>query len=211
MGGQRRIDLLPECNLNGAPLEMFADQCCKHCINPECTRSTFGGSKFDQRTSTWLSRLFTEVPKLAPNDPRFQSIAGQKFLSIDVGRTPEVTSDWMDPRDIATSQPSPPPPFIAPEPPPPAVVADQPAEPAPTPPPQAVQPAAQPRKPIPRHMVLANAPSQDGKVLQPSSPSTVQKDPWAGPVGPVGPSTSADPNASVVKPGATVKLGGSGV
>jgi len=198
--------MLPECNLNGAPLDVFVAECCQRCINPECTRSQFGGSKFDQRTGTWLQRLFTEVPKLQPNDPRFQAIAGQKFLTIDAGRTPEVRSTvWVDPRDLETASAQVTAPPVV-EPTPSLVVATAEAQPETLDPPATNTPQpTPPRKSVPRHMVLANAPSQSGKIIRPETSSAPPKDAWAGPL------ASPDANITVIKPGATVKLGGSGV
>ena len=201
----KRLDLLSECNGNAAPIDVFTTECCARCINPECTRSQFGTSKFDQRVSTWFQRLFEEVPRMDPRDPRFTVIAGQKFQIIDVSRVPEVntTSAWLDPRDLDKPQAQPLAPSV-PSPPvvdQPAVVQVQVAAPVEAPPP------AGGSKSLLRHMVLANTPAPPPQTLKPMTPSTAQTDRWAGPL----PSPAPEKSAPVVKPGATVKLGGSGV
>lgn len=192
MPDRNRRNLLSECNLNGAPLAIFSAECCARCINPECTLSMVGNTKFDLRVNTWEERLFTKVPRMSQQDPRFTMISGQKFLAIDTSRMPEVhTGNWIDPQDL--EKPQPPPPSIAPSAPPTEALSEV--------------PPTSGRKVIPRHMLLANAPPQAGKMLQTGSVPPVDR--WAGPVAP--PSTVDSPPAPIVKPGARVKLRGSGV
>ena len=185
----RRRDLLGECNLDGAPLDMFQQECCARCLNQECTRSIAGKSKFEQRTSTWEERLFSQVPRMDPTDPRYVVIAGQRFITVDVGRTPEVRSDWVDPL-VPTPAPAVTPVQVAAQP----VVITQKTE-------ELSAPSARTdgfrTKP---NMVLSNAPDQSGKVLKPNAPLPTQapKDAWS-------PQKSA--SEGVVLPGAVIKLG----
>ncbi len=191
MPKNQRRDLFAECNQDGAPIDVFQEGCCSRCFNLECTRSQFGKAKFDQRVNTWEDRLFLAVPRMDSNDPRYPTISCQKFLTLDTSRTPELNSaDWVDPAD-------PPPPPAAPSP-ESSAIPDQ----------VKVAPA---RGKLSPSMALANTPVRTGLMVEPSpsspSSSAPQKDPWATPAAPA-PSSE---NAKVVKPGATIKLGGSGV
>lgn len=190
-----RQDLFGQCNDVGATEAAFQIEWCSRCLNPECARSQFGSSRFEQRISNWEKKLFLEVPKLPVNDPRFPSLTRQGFVTIDTGRTPNVgatSSSWDDPRDLEAR----PEPTARPDPPPVPTSAEEPlslppgfpsqhlaaAEPASGPPlaalaprpagfrPEAQQvPSAPPRQPpvnpLPR-LVPMNAPSQSGRVLQ---------------------------------------------
>lgn len=203
-------DLLPECNVVQAPLDVFKEQCCDHCINPECSRSGFGQSKFDVRVGNWHERLFSEVPRMDQGDPRFEGISGQKFLTIGGGPLVVGQADWADVPTLekrpepapVTAAPEPEPPAPAPAPEKPALAPEKPAAKPPEPAPSA---PVRPQAPMPQHMVLANAPSQSGKVLQ--SPTGQPTDSWSGPVG--APSTGGSTDR-VVKPGERVKIGGDG-
>lgn len=197
MTAQRR-DLLAECNTERLALPEFQDGWCRRCINPECGRSLFGQSRFDLRVNTWQDRLFQNPPRMDESDPRFKTIASQRFLSIDTSAPPEVRS-WVDPLDAPKPEPvvvaAPPPPAPEPVPAPPA---------APEPAPQAVEPAAppEPPKPPPADFLSMNAPSQAGKMLSGvRSPQPTPRDPWAAP----------EPAENVVPVGGRVKLRGSGV
>lgn len=201
-----RSDLLSECNAVGAPLDLFKEQCCNHCINPECSRSRFGESNFDVRVNTWYDRLFANVPRMDPHDPRFKEIAGQKFMTLD---EPLIVtggpSDWTEvPTDQSAKPPAPvAPEKTAPDPEPepePEKGAKEPEKQALEPPPSAPKPA---QGQIPQHLVLANTPPQGGKL--PSAPETqADTDAWSGPIGT--PTTGQD---RVVKPGERIKIGGS--
>jgi hypothetical protein len=171
-------DLLGECNDKGAPLDEFIAGWCARCLNPDCTRSLHGKTKFDVRVNTWEERLFLNPPRMPSEDPRYENIAGQRFLTIDVGRTPEVRSDWIDPNSVMSSEPdltpAPEPVFTTPVPQPPSVGGH-----------------------IPQHLVLANAPDQSGKVLPGASKEPV-KDPWGVP----------EPTTEKILPiGGTFKMG----
>jgi len=215
MASSNRRDLMAECNPKAAPLEVFTEVCCRECHNPECVRSLFGKSRFEGRVNTWLERLFTEVPRMPMQDPRFALFSAQKFLTIDVGGPIEVSSSpWFDPRDLEVPAPvaRPVAALVAaaqPEP----TRASAPVERAVEKEPQAVELQApvrsSERKSLPPHMILANTQPPKGQMIgQRVPPPAVDK--WAGPVSttPVSP-TDAPP--VVIKTGATVKLGGSGV
>src|SRR5574337_931171 len=106
-----RRDLLPECIPNQqVPLEAFASDFCSRCLNEECTRSIAGKSRFEARVASWEERLFLNPPVMAPEDPRYSKLAAQKFITIDVGRTPEIrtsASAWVDPNELSEPEPVP--------------------------------------------------------------------------------------------------------
>ncbi len=211
----QRNDLYGECNVNQAPVEVFSEMCCKRCLNPECSRSSFGGTAFDKRVHGWFEKLFSNVARMDARDPRFQAISQQGFHTIDLSRMPEVrTSDWIDPRDLVRpakptgegNSPLPQPP----NPSPPAaesvalpIPADQPK------PPEIPVVASRMQVPkkstLPRQVILGNAPSQSGKVLPgapPAGSSPTESGSWkSGPL-----SVPQDANVQVVAPGAKVKF-----
>ena len=207
-----RWDQFAECNTDKAPIDVFTAACCSRCLNPECTRSLAGASKFDQRVSTWYERLYGNVPRMSTEDPRYAKISGQKFLMIDGGRVPSIStssSAWLDPRDLERPPEAPKLalPVIPPKRPDPPPTASAPPEAA-----QALPTPETHQKYSPRNLMLANAPVQPGQMIQsatgtPAPPAQAPKDPWAAPPS----TTTASPGVKVVKPGATVKLGGSGV
>lgn len=183
-------DYLGECNDHAVLPDDFRLTFCVRCVQPECSRSIVSNSQFEARVSTWAERLFLNVPRLDPSDPRYQPLATQKFVTIDVGRPHEVQG-WIDPLE---PQPEP-----APAPSPPA------PEPVPLPEPVPEQAPSEPKVParLPRRMVLANAPDQSGRMLAGAN-RTPTKDPWASP--------EPEKNVgTVVSSGARIKLGGSGV
>jgi len=183
-------DFLKECNNQGVPLEDFKLAFCNLCLQPECTRSSHGLSKFDQRTKTWKERLFTEVNTLDPNDPRYLGIAGKDFLVIDPKPSSGVPSSWDDPRDLSKKvQVSVPSGFMAQE------------EPKEVP----KEPPLRESKPEPsERSILLNTPNQESFFLQGAPErvrvSSVKRDPWETPT----PRSSED---VVVSKGATIKLG----
>jgi len=208
----RRLDQLGECNNQQVPYEDFKLQFCDRCVQPECTRSQHGTSKFDQRVMTWEKRLFSEVPRMDPSDPRFSQIQGKQFKMFDPGPLPTVRgqSAWMDPRDLVEPAVSVPIPIMSlpveEAPPPIEMVPESP----PKPQPQAHVSTEDPQKKEPvrltPQLLALNTPSQSGRMLSGSSP-TPPKDPWAGPKGAEAP----EEGVVVVKRGATVRFGGNGV
>lgn len=191
-----RRDLYSECNVVGAPLDAFTEECCKHCINPECTRSAFGKTKFDQRVSTWHDRLFANIPRMDPGDPRFGKIAAQKFVLFNEPLT--VSSAWVDPRDLSDQVAAPVIPIEpAPIEPTPALVVAKPAEPS-----VVEGPTPAPAGRLAQHLVLANTPVQRGQMLQPPVGTPKPAVAWDAPV-----PTADTQGVQVVKSGARVKLG----
>lgn len=194
----QKQDLLAICNEFGVPVQDFEAQHCSRCLQPECNRSQHGKSRFEARIDTWQERLFTHVPRMPESDPRLVQLRTTKFIEVSTGRTPEVGSNWMDPRDLdeapATHQaasvpaePEPEPPSVAP--PPLSVetkVAVEPPEPRP-----------EPRRPAPRQ--LLNTPSTNGRMIGGRKPET-PNDPWE-----VKPKETQ--GLKVVQPGARIKLG----
>lgn len=93
-----KVDHLRTCNDQNVPFQDFELQFCQRCIQPECTRSQHGKSRFEQRALNWESNLFLNVPRMDPNDSRYASIAGKRFLTV-AGVQPAVSSAWIDPRE----------------------------------------------------------------------------------------------------------------
>ena len=205
MSGPSQRDLLRECNDKQAPLDDFQTGFCSRCINPECTRSLYGQSRFDLRVNTWEDRLFKNVPKMDSQDPRFQPIAGKKFLTIDTGRTPEVrTSSWADPRDLQDEPANRPTPPVTPQGMPMVPVAVMDLTPSPTESPLQEAPQAQPRSPgrVPTHLLLSNTLSRQGQMIGGQPEAAAPRDPWA---------TPEPPKDPVVPVGSRVKMGEPGV
>lgn len=200
----KRRDLLAECMQPGTPIDVMAREWCARCLNSECSRSVVGQSKFETRVQDWEEKLFKNPPKLAPDDPRFAQIIAHKFITIDVGRTPEIRSDWLDPRDL--KEPESPPVHSAMS---QIIVPTPPVELEPAPPTPAAPTLSPPsdkgssRSGATLALVGANAPDQGGRILRgsPTGPNNkVDADPWAPPQPP-------DPSDQVVQPGATIKMG----
>ncbi len=110
-----KVDHLSTCNDQNVPFQDFELQFCQRCIQPECTRSQYGKSRFDQRALNWESRLFLNVPRMDPSDERFSTIAGKRFLTV-AGVQPQVQSAWLDPREDRPVQVQVPVQLVAPEP-----------------------------------------------------------------------------------------------
>jgi len=205
---KKRLDLYGECNLKQAPVDVFTAECCMRCINPECTRSQFGTSHFDARSQNWFERLFLDVPRMDPGDPRFNDIRAQKFLLIQPAIAVN-TSAWVDPRSLEAPKveapiiaaPTPATPVIEPPASPPVVV-------------EVIQPEVS-SEPITPPVVergdrrvdpTINTPPKSGQMIGSKSSSAGQG--WVQPtIPPPGPQMD---NAKVVRTGAKIKLGGSG-
>lgn len=156
MSTNRQDFLGTACELQGMSIPEFTASFCGRCSQPECTRSLFGKTKFDQRVQNWHSRLFTDVPKMNEADPRFSLIVSKKFLSLD-GASPSV-SEWIDPKDVKEK----------------SVVI-----------PAAVPPSA-PEAPVqatpsPRKLPVMNTPFKNGTMIGDAAPSKPAADPWAAP------------------------------
>lgn len=100
----KKRDQYKECNDQPEVLlKDFELQFCSRCVRPDCTRSQHGRSKFDQRVTTWESRLFIDVPRMSPEDPRFVDFQAKRFREIDTTAVPNIqgrVQDWVDPRDL---------------------------------------------------------------------------------------------------------------
>jgi|SRR6478735_6965345 len=191
----KRRDVLQECVLEQLiPAQEVLSNWCHRCINPECTRSQHGTTKFDDRVLHWEERLFLNPAKLEPSDPRYQEIASKRFLTVVPG-TPSAPGEWLDPR---VDRPEPKmvqvpvqltPPAFAPQ-----AALPQEVAPTPTPTPQ-----------IPSNpSVVRNTPARPQQMIgeaPQTMPSSVS-DPWAQK------SVPASPGDQVVKPGVKIKLGG---
>lgn len=91
------------CQLQGISPEEFKAAYCSRCMQSECTRSLVSASKFDHRVNTWEDRLFLNPPRMNEQDPRFASISGIKFVSVE-GAAPPTSSEWVDANEVkATS------------------------------------------------------------------------------------------------------------
>lgn len=205
-------DLLEECNSGQfkVPEGDFERQFCSRCVQPECSRSIKGESRFEKRVTTWKTRLFDQVPQMNPSDPRYLKIQQTSFIQIPVDSPASVSvgSGW----DASTTQKVEH--VQVPE-----VVAVSPEtstqfdgqirqdiepvsnEAERTPFPQAKRPA------------VFNTPVQPARMLAGASRAqeTPKGDPWAT----SSPATVAPPPAvgtgeMIVKKGATVRLGGGG-
>lgn len=196
-------DWLSYCNETKVPFQDFIAGFCVRCFQPECTRSTHGKSRFEDRALNWENRLFNQVSKLDPSDERFKEIASKRFLPIAPSQA-SAPSAWMDPRDIEPSKeiliPAPAPAILVPEPAPPVVL-------APTPPPPVVVPAQEvPRAPAPAappaEPVLRNTPAQQRQMIGGGDAKAPQPvlDPWQ-------PKQPLRPDDNLVQPGARIKLG----
>jgi hypothetical protein len=201
MAGTRR-DLLPECAESGTALDTFQEQWCARCFNLDCTRSIGGKSRFEVRVSNWEDRLFNNPSRMTPDDPRFPQITAQKFITIDVGRTPEIRSAWNDPRDLVE------PAALSPIPAPPAPLAMQAPATKNDVPTSPEDRTASPQKntastrstATAARLALGNAPDQSGKTLpSPPSASIPKRDPWTTPL-------PSDTTEQIVSPGTTVQF-----
>lgn len=96
-----KVDHLGLCNVYNVPTNDFTAQHCNRCFQSECVRSQYGKSNFDSRVTNWEDRLFTNVLRLDPSDPRYQTVTAPKFLEIPIGHA-HVQSAWLDPREIET-------------------------------------------------------------------------------------------------------------
>jgi len=198
----KRLDFLRECNDHGVAIKDFEEAFCKRCYQPECSRSLFGGMKFDQRVSTWLDRLFVNPPRLDPSDPLAQEISAKMFQMVNPAALSQGASDWHDPRDLKSSSVSVP-----------AQVAYEPTI-API-----VEPVKVPTKVVEtptetvseepvshnlsKEVVLINTPNSRGIMLPGGSATTPRpnRDQWDAPQG-------VRPGEKVIKAGAKVQLGG---
>jgi len=202
-----RRDFLKECHSQVAgkvkePLtfELFSESFCTRCLQPECTRSSHGKTKFDQRVTSWEDRLFLKVPRMDPGDPRFESIAGQEFSPVQESL---IVHGWG-----TEGEPEPPMAFI-PEPVQKAVTEESPAiiEPLPVYP----QPDESTTS-ISRDTLLMNTPVVIEQYLPGAQKQSVPVRSTKKNVGSWGAPEQSAPSEVIVTAGATVRFGsGSGV
>lgn len=174
---------------------------CSRCFQRECSRSLFGRSRFEQRTSAWRERLFEHVPRMDDSDPRLITLTSKRFIEIDNSRIPEIGSGstWIDPRELdvpeESSQASGP---VEPAPEPtlePSVVEETPAA---TPVAPALSPTLVSNHPLqPR---LLNTPRQQPQMIGNRPAPPPKRDAWE-----VAPQETK--GLPVVRPGARIKMG----
>lgn len=205
-----KLDYLGECNDQGVPLEDFRLAFCVRCFQKNCTRSQFGTSKFEARVNTWEERLFSP-PQLPKSDPRYLAITAKRFLTLPAGPTPSVR-EWIDPQTLDTgpstnqASPAPTPQVVrtveTPVPMPASVPMPAPAV-AEVPAPEEVKKIQE--SPRPRQNLFVNTPYTGPRMLanQPTPSSEKPRDAWSTP-------EPLKPGEKVIKPGARVKIGGSG-
>lgn len=221
-------DFLGVCNEHNVPLDDFQRQFCIRCLQPECTRSQVGKSKFEERVATWEDRLFLNPSRLDPSDPRYQGIAAKRFLAI-APSDPNRQSSWDDPRDIEKRVMVSVPETLTSNPLPLIDLPETPAVPSPEERKAAlnelvrlteefggyekelakpeVQPTPAPptpeKAPVPQQRPLGNTPNRSRQMLsnvEQTTPSPVL-DPWQ-------PKQGLKPGETLVQPGAKIKLGG---
>lgn len=202
-----RRDFLKECHSQVVgqvkePLtfDMFLGAYCTRCLQPECTRSTHGSTKFDQRVASWEDRLFLRVPRMDPSDPRFESISRQEFAPA---QETLVVHGWG-----TENEPEPPRAFV-PEPAQEAAVEEVPGTKEPLP---VYSQPDESNASISRDTLLMNTPVVTEQYLPGASKQSIpirstkkNVDPWGAP-------EQSAPSEVIVNAGATVRFGsGSGV
>lgn len=101
-------DWLGECNDQHVALDDFQRAFCDRCLQVECTRSQHGKSQFEARVADWEDRLFNQIPRMDPADPRYALLSAKKFITLDTGAVPEVRG-WIDPLNLEEPPEAPPP------------------------------------------------------------------------------------------------------
>lgn len=180
-------DYLLECNNLRVSEQDFTQQFCVRCANTECSRARPRGSRFDERVATWESRLFLDVPRLNPQDPRYQQAANQPFT--------EVAPGWGDPYEVQGPKGEVP----AEQPPSQEAIVEAPQ-------PEAAAPAQTPQN-VPARFQAGGLNTLNQGPIMLGSPAVTPKeqDPWAGPQ-----AAPLVPGERIISPGGRVKFGGSG-
>ncbi len=204
-----RNDYLSVCNDKSVPEKDFTMSFCNRCTQKDCNRSQYGTSPFDRRVNTWEDRLFKDIPRMSKDDPRYLPLVSVDFKAIEEVRT-TVAFDvpkWFDPRDIPSSAVAEPVADL----PLPVTSKEEVAKVNPTPPLKEEQEVEPPKltaphaKNLPRDLLLLN--TETSTFTLPGAPKQAVADKWSGPVG----KGEAPSSVPVVKKGATIKFGGSGV
>jgi len=203
-----RRDYLKECHAQvvkqvkeNLPLEDFGSAYCVRCLQPECSRSTHGMTKFDQRVATWEERLFLKVPRMDQSDPRFGEIASKEFHPVQEAL---IVHGWGAPDEPVPKR------EILPEPPQEVTVTELPdSEPVVHAP--YFQPANAPSS-ISRETLLLNTSVEREQYLPGARIPTTQSDTPKKRIDSWGAPEQSTPSEVVVTAGATVRFGsGSGV
>ncbi len=76
------MDFLKDCmsDVQNPPLDQFQRNWCLVCANRECERAGMNQSAFDHRAKNWKSILFDNVPRAAPDDPKYDNVRSKLFL-----------------------------------------------------------------------------------------------------------------------------------
>jgi len=197
-------DFLKECmdSVQNPPLDEMQRNFCVVCANRECGRSGLNQSAFDNRVRNWKSLLFDNVPRAAPDDPRYDNIRAKQFAPAG-GRVPDVRI--FSPSAPVIAEPAAPEVFV-PRPAafvraesPPAPAPEAPQEPAPVPPPEKEEPEApRPAAVVPVAPVASpgNTSFQQGTMLEGGPP----------PAAPAAEPARPDPRPAPAAPGKTFIL-----
>lgn len=88
IGSKVKNDFLKECLSEVSskigkmvPIDDFNKNFCVVCVNHECSRAASGKLKFENRVNNWESIYFTGVSRADNNDPKFEHIRMQKFVT----------------------------------------------------------------------------------------------------------------------------------
>lgn len=193
-------DFYSDCHIlqGGVKLSVqgLHDYACHKCLNPDCTRSISGTSKFEQRVANWEESIFLNPSRLDPSDPRYLDISSKRFLSI-VPSEPGRKSGWDDPRELASVAVSVPETLAAT---PTVPLIDLPPSEPPMPTPAVVVPETPPAQLVAQR---GNTPNRSRQMIggDEQKPESPVLDPWQ-------PKQAIKPGETIVKPGAKIKLGG---
>jgi len=78
----RKLDLLEDCNDQRIPPKEFMGIFCKRCRNSTCVNSGWSESRWQDRISTQVDRLLTNVLFADPNDPNYKDIRALPFKEV---------------------------------------------------------------------------------------------------------------------------------
>lgn len=209
------VDYLHKCNNQGTPIPQFEQMFCERCLQPECSRSLAGKTKFEARVANWQERLFKDPKTMSKDDPRWSKISGQKFLEVPTGHLPVIGSDWVDPRNLVetkASEAAPKPQKVEPRkaapPPPEPDFESEPTSPEPDETPEPVAPPEIVDEPTklpqnaPQPARRLQTPFQPGAMLKEVPSKPTQKDPWSAPI-----PAKDSKGEHVLKPGQKYRFG----
>ena len=177
-------DFLKECmsEMGNVPLDVFNRELCLKCANRECVRAGMNNSLFDKRVRDWRDKLFLNVERVEPGDPRFSEIEAKHFMPLGGSSSWEVRGPEpvTEPEPVVEPEPEPEPEEVSvesepdleeiPEPEPERIEEPEPAEAIPVP-------------PVPTNtqfdqgaMLGGQAPSDEDAVIQPGGTYTFGDD-----------------------------------